>query len=91
MAQQIGGSGHALASLGLELRDPQHLAVAAGNVDTRLPRRQDGTGPGGSIRSPEMSCVVAQGQGMRPRTWQETGWAERLQSMGDISRESMEA
>ena len=34
---------------------------------------------------------AAQGQGIRPRTWQSISWAERFQSMGDISRVSMEA
>ena len=37
------------------------------------------------------SSVTAQGQGISPRTWQEISRAERFQSMGDISRESMEA
>ena len=37
------------------------------------------------------TSVVAQGQGISPRTWLTSVCAGFVQSMGDISRESMEA
>ena len=52
-------------------------------------------GPPGAVRNTlnrrPASSQAAQGQGIRPRTWQSISRAERVQSMGDISFVSMEA
>ena len=47
MACQIGGGGHALAALCLQLQNPQQLTVAAGNSNAFLVGFHDCAGSGG--------------------------------------------